>query len=139
MAQGRVYGHEGASCKKCEKLGSKDYAKGIKVVIKDIYDCENCVVYQTRPSADNVVIVDLYADLPLSFDYYGNQRIFIGDVIALMALREIEKDLYEDYYNRVVFLHNTIVGLLNEKREKKFKTAEAKKAADKRQEQVYKG
>ncbi len=139
MAQGRVYGHGDRSCKRCEKLSSKEYAKGIKVVIKDIYDCENCVVYQTRPSADNVVIVDLYSDLPLSFDYYGNQRVLVSDVLELMTLREIEKDLYEDYYNRIIFLHNTIVELLNEKRKKKFKTAEAKRAADKRQEQVYKG
>lgn len=129
MAHGRVYGHGDRSCKKCERLASNDFAKGIKVKIKGIYDCDNCVVYQTRPSADNVVIVDLYSDLPLSFDYYGNQRIFVADVMALMTLKEIEFDLHEDYYNRVVFFHNKIVELWNEKRTNKAKTAAAAKKA----------
>lgn len=127
MAHGRVYGHGDRSCKKCEKLASNDYAKGIKVRIKGIYDCENCAVYQTRPSADNVVIVDLYSDLPLSFDYYGNQKIYVADVMALMTLKEIEQELHEDYYNRVVFLHNKIVELRNEKQTNKAKIADAKK------------
>ena len=129
-----MYGHGGRSCKKCSQLASNDFAKGIKVKIRDAYDCGNCSLYLSRPSADNVVIVDLYSDMPMSFDYHGNRVFKVADVVGLMELREVEKDLFEDYYNRVVFLHNEIVKLSSEKTRNKFKSAESAKRAEQNKE-----
>jgi len=110
VAQARVYGTGGRDCKECERLSTQaNYAKGIKVKIKDVYDCENCVVWQSRPSANNVAVVDLYDLLPLSFDYYGNCQVSVQDILALMTFKEVEEDLQEDYYNRMVYFHNEMV------------------------------
>ena len=110
MAQARVYGASGRSCKECDRLSSqKNFAKGVKVKIKNVYDCENCTIWQSRPSANNVAVVDLYDLLPLSFDYYGNCQVSVQDILALIAFREVTEDLREDYYNRMVYFHNEMV------------------------------
>lgn len=109
-------------CKKCKQLQKAgSFEKGSKVKIAGLGDCENCEVMKNSPSERNENIVALYNALP------REGGVTVTDFHALFEIYEIPQELRFDYYQRLLFLHNTIMGA----REKEFKkSAQEKKGVD---------
>lgn len=120
-----VWGARGSrkTCKQCRKLQDpKAFEDGAQVKIAGIGDCKNCEVMKNSPIGRNENIVALYNALP------SEGGVTVRDMHALFEIYEIPKELWFDYYQRLLFLHNTIV----ETKSKLYKKeAEEKKAVDK--------
>lgn len=116
-------GGGGLTCEQCEKLGSQDsFAKGSKVKIKGVYDCENCEIFKSQPIWENENILELYNALPSNFDGATGERLFsASDLKFLFELYEVPEELWYDYYQRILFLHNELLKLSRDKREKDTK------------------
>lgn len=109
-------------CKKCRQLQKAgSFEKGSKVKIAGLGDCENCEVLKNGPSERNENIVSLYNALP------REGGVSVTDFHALFEIYEIPQELRFDYYQRLLFLHNTIV---NAKEKEGKKAAQEKKGID---------
>lgn len=114
-------------CKKCEKLGNPDnYPKGVKVRIAGIFDCKNCEVTKHQPTEENQNIIELYDALPQNYESYsGLRQISAIDVRFILELFEVSKDLWYDYYQKIVYYHGELVRASLEVRKEKQKADEA--------------
>lgn len=119
----------GKDCKQCEKLADPDnYPKGTAVRIPGIYDCENCIVMEYQPTLENQNVVDLYNALPQNYEgYSGLRQISATDIKFVLELFEVDKGLWSDYYQKLVYFHRELLGASLEIRKKKQKEEEAKR------------
>ncbi len=109
-------------CKKCKQLQkARSFEKGSKVKIAGLGDCENCEVMKNSPIERNENIIALYNSLP------REGGVSVTDFHSLFDIYEIPQELRFDYYQRLLFLHNTIM----DSREKEHKkAAQEKKGID---------
>jgi len=114
-------------CKKCEKLGDPDnYPKGVKVRIAGVYDCENCEVMEYQPIVENQNVVELYDALPQNYEgSSGLRQVSATDVKFILELFEVNKDLWYDYYQKIIYFHGELVNASLKVCEKKRKEDEA--------------
>ena len=91
-------------CKRCRQLQSPEaFEDGAQVRIAGVGDCKNCEVMKNQPIRENQNIVDLYNALP------QEGGVAVKDVHALFEIYELPQELWFDYYQRLLFLHNTMV------------------------------
>ena len=86
------------------------FAKGSAVKIFEAFDCDKCEVKKGQPISENENILELYNSLPYNYDGYTGLRIL--DVTAIQFLFEIfdvDKNVKDDYYRKLVYLHGEIV------------------------------
>lgn len=114
-------------CKTCEKLADRDnYPKGARVKIVEAYDCDNCEVVKYQPIAENQNVVELYEALPQNYDgYSGLRQVSANDVRFILELFEVDKDLWYDYYQKIIYFHGELVKANLKVHEKKQKESEA--------------
>ena len=114
------------NCELCETLArQKSFKKGSRVRVSGAFDCENCPVFKSQPIRENEIILTLFNLLPARFDFNGLREITTEDLHFIFKINYIHEDLYQDYYNRIVFLNQQI----NIARSKKDKSKESKKEA----------
>ena len=114
------------TCEQCRKLSNpKSFAKGSRVKSAWVFDCKNCEVLKARPSPDNFNILELYEALPRRFDSSGIKVITASDIRFVFEVFEVSKALWSDYYQRIVYFHNSLVGVYNKEREKELKLKQA--------------
>jgi len=128
------------SCKLCEQLSKqKSFKKGSRVRIAGVFDCENCPVWKAKPIKENEIIVFLYNQIPFRFNSISGQVEFSAeDVKFLFEVYGIHKDLWEDYYNRLMYLnrevniaHKKQTEAINKKRKEDEEWKRLKKASSK--------
>ena len=114
-------------CKICEKLADRDnYPKGARVKIVEAYDCDNCEVMEYQPTVENQNVVELYEALPQNYEGSGGLRqVSATDVRFILELFEVNKDLWYDYYQKIIYFHGELVRVDLKVREKKRKGDEA--------------
>ena len=88
-------------CKQLQKAGS--FEKGSKVRIAGLGDCKECEVMKNNPIERNENIVALYNALP------REGGVTVKDIHSLLEIYEIPQELRFDYYQRLLFLHNTMM------------------------------
>lgn len=97
------------SCELCEVLAKqKSFKKGSRVRVSGAFDCENCQVFKSQPIKENEVILTLFNLLPAKFNMNGMREISAEDIHFLFKLNYIHQNLWQDYYNRIMFLNQAI-------------------------------
>jgi len=110
------------SCKLCETLAKqKSFSKGSRVRISGAFDCKNCIVYKSQPIRENEAILTLFNLLPVKFNFNGIREITAEDIQFIFKINYIHEDLWQDYYNRIMFL-NQEINVANNKKSKSRKT-----------------
>lgn len=120
-----VWGAKGSrkTCKQCRQLQDpKAFEDGAQVRIAGIGDCKNCEVMKNSPIERNENIVALYNALP------REGGVTVRDMHSLFEIYEVPQELWFDYYQRLLFLHNTML----EAREKEYKRKVSEEAATKK-------
>ena len=108
------------SCELCETLAKqKSFKKGSRVRVSGAFDCENCQVYKSRPIRENEVILTLFNLLPVKSNFSGMREITAEDIQFIFKLNYIHEDLWQDYYNRIMFLNQEINIAYNKKSKSK--------------------
>ena len=109
----------GKSCEQCRSLlDLSGFEKGARVRV--VLDCENCPVMKARPLPENENIVILYNALPKNYDGFSGQRIVTAsDIKFILELYEVPKELWSEYYHKLLFFHEQVLIALS--REKKRK------------------
>lgn len=110
------------SCELCEKLSKqKSFKKGSRVRVSGAFDCENCIVYKSQPIRENEIILTLFNSLPARFNFNGMREITTEDIQFIFKINYIHEDLWQDYYNRIIFLNNEM-NIARNKKDKSRKT-----------------
>lgn len=130
MARLEVKGAGGRNCDVCKKLGDqKSFQKGLRVKIYEAYDCENCPIWTDRPSRENEIILSLYRCLPDSYDNIGVKTFTTSDVISMFKLKDVAEELWEEYYERILYFHRRLVDE-SKKKTKKERNSKKKRTGD---------
>jgi len=99
-------------CKICKQLQNPEaFEDGAQVRIAGIGDCKNCEVMKNQPIRENQNIVDLYNAMP------REGGVTVKDMHSLFEIYDIPQELWFDYYQRLLFLHNT----MSDARSKEYK------------------
>lgn len=101
------------------------FARGSAVKIFEAFDCDKCEVKKGQPIPENENILELYNSLPHNYDGYTGLRIL--DVTAIKFLFDVfdvDKDVKDDYYRKLVYLHGEIVTANEEVRKQEEKKRE---------------
>jgi len=120
-----VWGAKGSrkTCKQCRQLQDpKAFEDGAQVKIAGVGDCKNCEVMKNSPITRNENIIALYNALP------REGGVTVKDMHALFEIYEVPQELWFDYYQRLLFLHNTML----EAREKEYKRKASEETATKK-------
>lgn len=114
------------NCDDCKRMRDPDsFAKGSAVKIFEAFDCDKCEVKKAQPIPDNENILDLYNSLPHNYDGYTGLRIFdVSAVKFLFNIFDVDEDVQDDYYMRLVYLHGEIVTANEEVRKQEEKKKE---------------
>jgi len=104
------------NCEDCKRLRDPEsFAKGSAVKIFEAFDCEKCEVKKGQPIPENENILELYNSIPHNYDGYTGLRILdVNAIKFLFEIFDVGKDIQDDYYRKLVFLHGEIVEI-NEK------------------------
>lgn len=109
-------------CKKCKQLQDPTaFEDGAQVRIAGVGDCKNCEVMKNSPIERNENIVALYNALP------REGGVTVKDIHSLFEIYEMPQELRFDYYQRLLFLHNT---MLEEREKIHKKTVDEKRATE---------
>lgn len=129
----------GKSCEQCEKLADPDnFPKGVAVKIPGVYDCENCIVMEYQPIPENQNVIDLYNALPQNYEgYSGLRQISATDIKFVLELFDVDKGLWDDYYQKIMYFHSELMKASLEVRKKKQKEEEAKRKWKKRRQKAH--
>ena len=116
------------NCETCLKFRSPNsFAKGSRVFIAEAFDCANCEVTLSQPIQENENIIELYYALPERYNAFsGIKEVTASDIKFLFQIYNIHKDLWEDYYNRLMFYHNILLDIKSKQDSKEQKIEEAK-------------
>lgn len=115
------------NCEKCKELTKIDsFPAGVNVRI--VLDCENCEVLKSQPIPENEIIFDLYSALPANYDGLSGLKIIsASDIKFLFELYNIPHELWEDYYNRLIFYHSQLLNFRIKIEEEKLEKEKNKK------------
>jgi len=114
------------NCDDCKRLRDPDsFAKGSTVKIFEAFDCDNCEVKKGQPIPENENILDLYNSLPHNYDGYTGLRILdVNAIQFLFKVFDVDENIQDDYYMRLVYLHGEIVTANEEVRKQEREKAE---------------
>lgn len=114
------------NCKDCKRLRDPDsFAKGSAVKIFEISDCEKCEVKKAQPILENENVIDLYNSIPHNYDGYTGLRILdVNAIKFLFEVYDVDKNMQDDYYKKLVYFHGEVVRVNEEVLEKKRKEAD---------------
>jgi len=117
------------NCDDCRRLRDPEsFAKGSAVKIFEAFDCEKCEVKKGQPVPENENILELYNSLPHNYDGYTGLRILdVNAIKFLFEIFDVGKDIQDDYYRKLVFLHGEIVDASEKVREQEAKKKEAER------------
>jgi len=106
------------------------FQKGAKVHVAEAFDCANCEVTLSQPIQDNENILELYQSLPQKYDAFSGIKEMSADGIQFVfQVYGIHVDLWEDYYNRLMFLHSALLDAKDRREKKKKKMEDAQERA----------
>ena len=109
-------------CVKCRRMQkASSFERGARVRIAGLGDCKNCEVMKNSPIDTNENIVALYNALP------REGGVTASGIHVLFEVFEIPQELRFDYYQRLTYLHNEMLG---SKDKVSKKETEDKKAVD---------
>jgi len=117
------------NCEDCKRLRDPEsFAKGSAVKIFEAFDCEKCEVKKGQPIPENENILELYNSIPHNYDGYTGLRILdVNAIKFLFEIFDVGKDIQDDYYRKLVFLHGEIVEVSEEVRKQERKKEEAER------------
>jgi len=117
------------TCEECEKLGNKEnLPKGARARFSGVYDCENCEIWEYVPLPENEVVLELYDLLPENYSGAGARLVSASDIGLIFRIFDIPEELQEDYYRKLIFLHNQVIQAFYEAQNKKAKTRQESKS-----------
>jgi len=80
------------------------------VQLQSIGDCGSCEVTASQPRSDNIIILEIYENVPKSFsELSGIPNISAVDIVEVIKIMNLARSKWKDYYNRVVFFHEKLV------------------------------
>lgn len=86
-----------------------------------------------EPLLCNENILTLYGALPKNYDSYSGLKIFtVQDVLLLFKLYSIDKSLWEEYYNKLMYFHGYYMEARNKESDR---IAKAKEQVDKQKKE----
>ena len=104
------------------------FQKGAKVHIAEAFDCANCEVTLGQPISDNENIIDLYDSLPQKFDSFSGLKDMSAEGVKFVfETYDVHPDLWEDYYNRLMFFHRSVLNIKAKREKRKHKLEEQQK------------
>ena len=111
----------GKSCEQCRSLlDPSGFEKGARV--KVVLDCENCPVSKARPLPENENIIILYEALPRNYDGITGRRIVTAsDIKFILELYEVPRELWSEYYHKLLFFHEQVLLAVSREEERKTK------------------
>lgn len=114
------------SCETCAMFRSPtSFIKGAKVYVAEAFDCANCEVTKGQPITENENIIELYDSLPQKYDSFSGSKDMSAEGIKFVfQIYDIHPDLWEDYYNRIMFFHRAFLDARDKKEKKKQKMQE---------------
>ena len=108
------------SCDKC--IMFKDptaFEAGAQVLVAGAGDCEKCIVRLSQPSADNELILEAYGLLPSNYEgWTGYKVVRYEEVMEIFRMLKLPELYFDDYYKRLMFLHEQLIKFLGLEREK---------------------
>jgi hypothetical protein len=108
------------------------FEKGAKVHVAEAFDCANCEVTLSQPIPDNENIIDLYDSLPQKYDAFSGVKDMSAEGIKFVfQVYGIHPDLWEDYYNRLMFFHRAFLEAKDKREKRKQKKQEMVEKAKK--------
>jgi len=115
------------NCEDCKRLRDPDsFAKGVAARIFEAFDCDNCEVKKAQPLEANENILELYNSIPHNYDGYTGLRILdVNAIKFLFEVFDVGKNIQDDYYRKLVYLHGEIVAANEKVREQEEKKREA--------------
>jgi hypothetical protein len=120
-------GEKRKDCDKCVMLKTpSSFAKGSRVRLKELGDCKTCEVTLAEPLPCNQIILEIYGLIPNWDGISGNKDFSVQDIISLFKMFGISKNLWDEYYQKLVFFHQEYVSARNEYEEADRKRQEGK-------------
>ena len=115
------------NCDDCKRLRDPEsFAKGSAVKIFEAFDCEECEVKKGQPIPENENILELYNSIPHNYDGYTGLRILdVNAIKFLFEVFDVGKNIQDDYYRKLVYLHGEIVNANEKVRVQEEKKREA--------------
>jgi hypothetical protein len=112
------------NCDLCKKFrDTNSFLAGAQVYIDGLGDCATCEVTNSQPSADNQIIIDLYDQLPKSFDgWTGMLQVSAGDIMHVLEVAGIPRERHDDYFMRIAFFHEQLLAALSKRQAPGHKT-----------------
>jgi hypothetical protein len=109
------------TCKWCEQVSDPDsFEAGARVMIEGAGDCEHCEYWNARPLPENENVISLYESLPKNFEGFSGFRIIsVSDIAAIFDFYQVDLRLREEYYEKILFFHETLTKKILDEREKK--------------------
>jgi len=90
------------------------FAKGSRVRLKELGDCKNCEVTLAEPLPCNEIILEIYGLIPSWDGWSGNKNFSVQDIISLFKVFGISKNLWDEYYSKVLFFHQEYINARSE-------------------------
>ena len=104
----------------------QSFPKGTKLRLHDLENCGTCEVTLSQPLPQNETILVIYENIPSYDSWSGNKNVSVRDILSLFNLFNINKELWEDYYQRILFFHTEFINARQAISDKKAKREEAK-------------
>ena len=83
----------------------QSFPKGVRARIN--IDCSKCEVALAQPILENENIVSLYMALPPNYDGFSGLRIVSAkDIEFILKVYGVPRELWDEYYTKMVLLHN---------------------------------
>jgi len=108
------------TCEWCEQVNNPEsFEAGAQAMIGDAGDCEHCEYWNARPIPENENVLFLYESLPKNYDgFSGIRLISASDIFTVFNFYGVVDELREEYYQKILFFHETLVGKILNEREK---------------------
>ena len=116
-------------------LSIDSFAKGIQARI--VLNCNNCPVVKAIPIPENENILDLYQELPQTFDSFGNRVVDLNALKLIFDLNNISKELHTDYGRRILYFNSQLIEARNKLIEKKMKEEVSDKREKRREKNEH--
>ena len=108
------------SCKECNRIRGSVPEKHRDKLLEQ--ECLKCEVFLSQPNCDNEVILDLYNYIPHTYGEWSGSRILTAsDIKFVFEVFEVPRELWDDYYERLMLLHNEITDFQAIQQEKESK------------------
>jgi hypothetical protein len=118
----RLAGGLKRDCKRCHQLSSpENFAAGTNVRIVEVQgdQCDTCETFLSITALENENVVEIFSEIPAVFDFaYGVRVVTVEAILGLLNLFGVAEELREDYYKRIIFLHENITNEVQKMRDR---------------------